>query len=113
MTTRPDLRPAAARIATLVEAVSDDDLTRPTPCANYTVGDLLDHVGGGAVAFRAAAVKQPLGPAPAGDASRLADDWRTRIPADVHAAAEAWLDDDAWKGMTAVGGVDLPGEIAA
>src|SRR4051794_780554 len=113
MTTRPDLRPAATRLGTIVEALNDADLTKPTPCEQYTVGDLLDHVAGGALAFKAAAVKKPLEGAAPGDASRLAPDWRTRIPADLRAAADAWLEEDAWEGMTAVGGVDLPGEIAA
>src|SRR4051794_36451193 len=113
MTTQLDLRPAADRMAGLVQHISDDDLAKPTPCENYTVGDLLDHVAGGALAFRAAAVKDPLGQAAPGDVARLAPDWRTRIPADVRAAAEAWQDKDAWEGMTAVGGIDLPGEVAA
>src|SRR5438874_5863413 len=109
MTTQLDLRPAAERMAGLVQHITDDDLTKPTPCEHYTVGDLLDHLAGGALAFRAAAVKEPLGGAPSADAARLAPDWRTRIPADLRAAAEAWQDDDAWEGMTAVGGIDLPG----
>ena len=100
-------------MAGLVLHITDDDLTKPTPCEAYTVGDLLNHVAGAALAFRAAAVKQPLGAPPPGDAAHLAPDWRTRVPADLRAAAEAWLDADAWLGMTAVGGVDLPGEVAA
>lgn len=34
-------------------------------------GDLLDHVGGFALAFKAAAIKQPLGGAPEADAPKL------------------------------------------
>jgi uncharacterized protein (TIGR03086 family) len=112
MTTRIDLRPAADRMARLVRAVPDDALTRPTPCAEYSVGDLLDHIGGAALAFRAAAVKQPLGAAGAGDAAHLPSDWRERIPRDLDALADAWDDPEAWEGMTAAGGVDLPGEVA-
>ena len=99
-------------MAGLVEAVPDDALTAPTPCADYTVGDLLDHIGGFALAFRAAAVKEPLDGAPAGDAANLDPDWRRRIPRDVRALADAWRDPEAWTGMTAAGGVDLPGEVA-
>ena len=112
MTTNPVLRPAAERMAGLVEALRDDDLAKATPCEHYTVGDLVDHVGGAALAFTAAAVKKPLEGAPSGDASRLGPDWRTRIPADVRALGQAWQDGDAWQGMTAAGGVDLPGEVA-
>ena len=58
-------------MAGLVEAVPDDALGRPTPCEQYTVGDLLDHVNGFALAFTAAAVKEPLDGAPAGVAANL------------------------------------------
>ena len=60
----PDLEPAAQRLARLVEGVPDEALGGPTPCARYRVADLLDHIGGLALAFAAAAVKQPLGGAP-------------------------------------------------
>ena len=112
MTTHVELEPAVRRMAKLVEAGPDDALDQPTPCERYRVGDLLDHIGGFALAFRAAAVKKPLGGAPSGDAANLGDDWRSRIPHDLLALAEAWSDPEAWTGMTAAGGVDLPGEVA-
>jgi uncharacterized protein (TIGR03086 family) len=110
-----DLEPAARRLGALVAAVPDDSLDRPTPCPDYRLGDLLEHIGGLAHAFRAAATKtgaELTGPPPAGDASRLPADWRTRIPEDLLAMAEAWRDPEAWTGMTQAGGVDLPGEVA-
>lgn len=107
-----DLGPAVERMADLIRAVPDDDLHAPTPCAEYSVGDLLDHIGGMALAFRAAAVKSPLEGGPSGDAANLGADWRSRIPRDLVALAEAWRDPDAWTGMTAAGGVDLPAETA-
>ncbi len=110
--TQIDMGPAVQRMVELVEAVPDDALEWPTPCERYTVGDLLDHVGGSAQAFRAAAVKQPLAGAAAGDVANLGDDWRSRIPADLRALAEAWRAPEAWTGMTAAGGVDLPGDVA-
>ena len=112
MSTHPDLTVAARRIAGLVDSVGDDALGRPTPCEGYTVGDLLDHIAGAVVAFTAAAVKQPLDGGPRGDAANLGDDWRTRIPQEVLGLADAWRTPDAWTGMTAAGGVDLPGDLA-
>lgn len=99
-------------MAALVEAVPDDALDRPTPCETYTVGDLLDHIGGFALAFAAAASKTPLEGGPAGDAANLAPDWRSRIPRDLEALATAWDEPEAWTGTTRVAGVDLPGEVA-
>jgi uncharacterized protein (TIGR03086 family) len=110
-----DLEPAAQRMARLVAEVPEGALTGPTPCGAYTVGDLLHHIGGTAVAFAHAAAKtQPEGGSqpPSGDASRLPDDWRSRIPHDLGALAGAWRDPEAWTGQTRVGGVDLPGEVA-
>ncbi len=112
MSTPPDLEPAARRMADLVAGVPDDALVRPTPCERYTVGDLLDHIGGAALAFAGAARKTPLEGGPSGDAANLAPDWRTRIPRDLLALADAWHEADAWTGMTRAGGVDLPGDVA-
>jgi uncharacterized protein (TIGR03086 family) len=99
-------------VAALVAGVTDEDLGRPTPCERYTVGDLLDHISGSARAFTAAAVKTPLDGAPPVDAANLAPDWRVEIPKQVMTLAGAWRDPEAWTGMTAAGGVDLPGEVA-
>jgi uncharacterized protein (TIGR03086 family) len=110
-----DLGPAAHRMGELIAAITDDRLAGPTPCPDYTLGDLLDHVGGLARAFAAAAAKVPLdggSPGPSGDAARLDADWRQRIPRDLDAMAAAWRDPAAWTGMTQAGGIDLPGEVA-
>ena len=107
-----DLHPAVERLAGLVEGLPDDALDLPTPCEAYTVAALLDHLAGTVVAFRAAAIKDPLPNGPSGDAHNLAPDWRTRIPRDARALADAWDDPAAWTGRTAAGGVELPGEVA-
>jgi uncharacterized protein (TIGR03086 family) len=112
MTPPLDLEPAARRMAGLVRDLPDGALDGPTPCEAYSVGDLLHHVHGSVLAFTAAAVKAPLDGGPAGDASLLAPDWRTTIPRDLEALVHAWRNPAAWEGMTAAGGVDLPGEVA-
>jgi len=109
-----DLMPAATTVGFLVQQVPDGRLGDPTPCPDYTVGDLVEHIGGLALAFTAAAHKA-TGPltssAPSPDASRLPTDWRSRIPADLVALAAAWRDPAGWTGMTQAGGVHLPGEV--
>ena len=110
-----DLEPATRRLAALVAAVPADALDGPTPCPEYTAGDLLDHIGGLALGFAAAARKdrtEITAQAPSGRASRLERDWRVDIPRRLDTLAQAWRDPDAWTGMTRVGGVDLPGEVA-
>jgi uncharacterized protein (TIGR03086 family) len=107
-----DLTPATDAVARVVAAVRDDQLDAPTPCEGTPVAALLDHLDGLSQAFTAAARKTPLDAGASADTSRLADGWRERIPARLAALARAWHDEDAWTGMTAAGGVDLPGEVA-
>jgi uncharacterized protein (TIGR03086 family) len=99
----------------LLAGVSDARLDARTPCPDYSLGDLVEHVGGLAVAFRSAAAKE-LGEftsqAPQPSAARLGADWRVEIPRRLDALAEAWRKPDAWSGMTQAGGVDLPGPVA-
>jgi uncharacterized protein (TIGR03086 family) len=109
-----DLTPAARRLCELVQHVDDDLLGAPTP-SGIPVAGMLDHVGGLAVAFTAAAAKDfgsvtATPPAPDGD--RLGTAWRAEIPRALTALAQAWTDPDAWQGMTQVVGVTLPGQIA-
>jgi uncharacterized protein (TIGR03086 family) len=110
-----DLGPATRRMADLISAIGAGQLEGPTPCPAYTLGDLLDHLSGLSLAFTVAATKA-VGPggsrAASGDASRLADDWRTRIPEQLAVLAEVWQSPDAWTGTTQAGGIDLPGEVA-
>jgi uncharacterized protein (TIGR03086 family) len=114
MTTAVDLGPGAKRLADLVARVSDDDLGKPTPCPAYTLGDLIAHVGDLALAFTAAArkaggpyVEQPR----PGDAARLAQGWRERMPADLQSLGSAWAEPGAWTGMTRIAGMDAPAEM--
>jgi uncharacterized protein (TIGR03086 family) len=114
MPTTVDLAPGAQRLADLVARVSDHDLGKPTPCPAYTLGDLIVHVGDLALAFAAAAqkaggphVEQP-GP---GDAARLAQGWRERIPADLQRLGTAWREPGAWAGVTRIAGMDAPADM--
>ena len=82
--------PATDMLGHLVEGVRDDQLTSPTPCAETSLGDLLDHVDGFLQAFTAAALKTafPDGAAPSptpldwaqigGNGSRLGWPWPDR-----------------------------------
>ncbi|SDW56465.1 TIGR03086 family protein [Amycolatopsis xylanica] len=110
-----DLGPTAQRMAELLAGVKDDQLGLPTPCPDYTLGDLIDHIDGLTLAFTFAATKEKLpvdGDPPLGDGSRLGEDWRERIDGRLTALAAAWRVESAWQGMTTAGGFDLPGEIA-
>ena len=111
-----NLGPAAGQLADLVARVGDGELASPTPCPAYEVGDLIEHIGTMALAFTAAANKDRspyVEMQPAGDASRLADDWRGRIPADLAVLARAWQQPGAWTGTTRIAGMNSPAGMVA
>ena len=59
-TTHPDLRPATGEVARVVGDVRDDQLGGTTPCPDYPVAALLDHLMGLCVAFTCAARKEQM-----------------------------------------------------
>ncbi|RLP92638.1 TIGR03086 family protein [Micromonospora sp. BL4] len=110
----PDFEPASRALTSLVLGVTDQQLTSPTPCAGWVVGDLLDHLVGLTIAFRMAAEKAPDG-APDGPGestmANLDPEWRTVLPAQLDQLAAAWRVPSAWTGDAAAGGVVLPAEV--
>ena len=97
-----------------MRGVRDDQLSGATPCPAYSVADLLDHIGGLAVAFACAARKDDRsGHAPSADGSRLEDGWRDRIAVALDELGEAWQDPSAYDGLTMAGPVEMPGDQAA
>jgi uncharacterized protein (TIGR03086 family) len=109
-----DLHPATRRITAVITSVTDDQLDLPTPCPGSSVGDLIDHVGTFAVRFREAARKEldgRDGPPPPPDRANLGSGWRERVAEDLESLADAWRDPAAWEGMTAAGGIEMPGEV--
>ena len=117
--TMPDLGPAAQQVRTLVSGITDDQLSSPSPCGTYTVGDLLDHFMGLTFAFKVAATKSTDevydGPPPSGpgnaSAANLHPEWRRRLPAQLDEMAVAWRAPSAWTGVAEAGGVTLPAEV--
>ncbi len=108
-----DLGAAADEVARVVAGIRDDQLGNPTPCEEMPVAAMLDHMLGLTSAFRRAAEKAPLQGAPSASADQLADDWRTRLPAQLSALAEAWRAPSAWEGMASAGGVEMPAPAMA
>ncbi|MFI1764800.1 TIGR03086 family metal-binding protein [Streptomyces sp. NPDC020800] len=110
-----DLGPQTRIVARLAEAVTDDQLSAPTPCPDLAARHLLGHVQGLSVAFRDAARKD-LGATtdtnPNAAVPDIGPGWREELAKALDELADAWRDPAAWTGMTRAGGVDLPGAIA-
>jgi uncharacterized protein (TIGR03086 family) len=111
-----DFGPATATMRRLVLGTSDEQLNDPTPCTEYTVGDLIHHIGGLTLAFTGAAHKQPVPGAEdggTGDASQLETGWRLLIARDLEVLADSWRNPAAYEGTTMAGPVEMSGAEAA
>ena len=111
-----DLNPACIRMIDLVAGVADDQLTDPTPCAEFTVADLIDHVHVVAQGSTRLARKE-LGERADSDtgdnptATDLGDDWRKRVGDHVRTLSEAWDDPTAWQGTTSADDLEMSNEL--
>jgi uncharacterized protein (TIGR03086 family) len=108
-----DLHPATREVARLLDGVTDDQLSAPSP-SDCDVATLLDHLMGLTMSFTRAAEKStPPGGSrpPLASAAHLDPDWRAKLPGQLDALADAWSKPSAWAGMTEVGGNTLPGEV--
>jgi uncharacterized protein (TIGR03086 family) len=108
-----DLKPAASEVSRVLDGVSDEQLSSPTPCTGTSVAAMLDHFMGLTTAFTRAARKTAAGSQPPhADGAHLDPDWRTVLPQQLGELAEAWRDPAAWEGMTEAGGQQLPAQAA-
>jgi uncharacterized protein (TIGR03086 family) len=112
-TTTFDMGPAADEVARVVASIRDDQLDAPTPCDGMPVAGLLDHLVGLTYAFRASAQKAPVAGQASASPDALVPDWRTRLPEQLSAMAEAWRSPTAWEGTAEAGGVTMPAPAMA
>ena len=110
-TTTPDMARQAAELARVVAAVRDDQLDAPTPCADFTVAALLDHVHGLALGLRLSAEKTPDEDPPYPSAEALPADWRSRVPRELDELVAAWRRPEAQEGTTRAGLAELPAPV--
>ncbi len=103
-----DFDPPVRQLRALLLGVDDDELTAPTPCADWTVAALLDHLMGLSYAFTQAARKRDDAPGvdgapPLPSAQHLSRHWRSRLPVVLEDLATAWRDPAAWTGTVGAG----------
>ncbi|WP_433301753.1 TIGR03086 family metal-binding protein [Actinoplanes sp. CA-030573] len=108
-----DFDPPVRRLRALLLGIDDDELRCPTPCPDWTVAALLDHLMALSLAFTQAARKRTDAPGtesapPRPSAQHLSRHWRSRLPVLLEDLATAWKDPAAWTGTSKVGGVEMP-----
>ncbi|MCP2342155.1 TIGR03086 family metal-binding protein [Actinomadura rupiterrae] len=96
---------AAEALAAVAGAINDDQLANKTPCTEYDVRALVNHLlfwgpslaGGG----RKESVPQPA--ASESEANLADDDWRGRLLALLDDITSSWAPPSAWEGETDMG----------
>ncbi|MGK5737438.1 TIGR03086 family metal-binding protein [Micromonospora sp. URMC 103] len=107
------LATAAAPTVAVVRGIADDQLALPTPCQDYSVRDLLNHLFQVVVNFQDLAVKRSVEWADKPDF--LTDAWRDRFEVETERLVTAWADPASLEGVspgmgmpqTTVGGMVL------
>ncbi|MCD0444130.1 TIGR03086 family metal-binding protein [Glycomyces sp. A-F 0318] len=109
-----DFKSTTERVAALLDHVEDERLSGATPCEEYTVAQLVNHMLGLCLAFTAAAEGErgPHNDAPPGvpDAT-LEPGWRPLLEERLRTLAEAWSRPSAWEGDATAGGVTFPAAV--
>jgi uncharacterized protein (TIGR03086 family) len=100
-----DLTPACDRMIEVVAGVASEQLAGPTCCTQYTVGDLIDHVG--LVALGATALARGSGELSNTNSAHLEPNWQAKVIQHVQALGKAWDDPAAWEGVGDMPGSDL------
>ncbi len=99
-----DLKPASEQMIELVSGDENEQIARPTPCTEYTVGDLIDHVDLVVQGATALALGTQL---PDTGYSHLKPDWRNVVILNLQSLGKAWEDPAAWEGVGNVPGSEL------
>ncbi|MER7013358.1 TIGR03086 family metal-binding protein [Saccharopolyspora sp. NPDC000359] len=96
---------ATTALAGVVEGITPDQLAAPTPCTEYAVRDLLNHLLFWGPSLEGAAHKEQVPPPAAAESDvDLPDDWKRQLTQLLDRMAQAWSTPDAWTGTTHMGG---------
>ena len=111
------VRAAAELAASALAAVGPDRWSAPTPCRDYDLRTLVDHLAWAAVLSRHAAVREPLEhdwstPAPPPFIAGLPETaWAAPLAVELRRAAEAWAAPEAWEGETVMAATPMPSGV--
>jgi uncharacterized protein (TIGR03086 family) len=105
---------AAASLVEIIRNVKPDQLDAPTPCAEYDVRKLINHLLFWGPSLEGAGRKQIVPPPGASDTEveLTGGDWAAELEAQLGRTAEAWSQPAAWQGTTRmVGPTELPASM--
>jgi uncharacterized protein (TIGR03086 family) len=93
----------------VVQGITEDQFPAATPCADYDVRTLLNHLFQMVVSFRSLARREPMDMSTTPD--YLTGDWRARFQAEADQTVQAWSEPSALEGVSA--GMGLPQPVIA
>ncbi len=96
---------AAGPMLAVVRDLSAKRLDAPTPCADYDVGRLINHLLFWGPSLQAAARKEAVAPPAADeqDVNLTEGEWKDQLEAQTNLIVAAWSEPAAWKGHTGMG----------
>lgn len=105
---------AAPPLLEIIRNIKPDQLGAPTPCAEFDVRTLVNHLLFWGPSLVGAAGKEEVAP-PAEEEAALdltGGDWAAALSAHVDRVVAAWGEPAAWEGVTTMGGpTELPAEL--
>ncbi|GLY70750.1 TIGR03086 family metal-binding protein [Amycolatopsis taiwanensis] len=105
---------AATSLREIIRNIKPEQLGAQTPCTEYDVRKLVNHLLYWVPSLEGAARKETVHP-PAQAESELdltTGDWAAALEAGVERTATAWSEPDAWEGVTHMGGpTELPASL--
>jgi uncharacterized protein (TIGR03086 family) len=107
------LTTAAATFVEIVDNIEPYQLDAPTPCAEYDVRALVNHLLFWGPSLVGAATKETV-PPPEKAVDVTQTDWSTALKDHADRMVDAWRDPAAWDGTTHMGGpMELPAALVA
>jgi uncharacterized protein (TIGR03086 family) len=97
---------AATPMVEIIRNVKPDQWQAPTPCTEYDVRGLVNHLLFWGPVLEGAARRESVSPAAATeqDVDLTDGDWQAHLTAQVDGFVDAWGDPSAWEGTTTMGG---------
>jgi len=93
----------AAPMRAVLRGITDDQLAAPTPCAEFDVRTLLDHLLTWGPTLVGSAYGRAVPPA-----SGAFGDWRDGLDRQLDAVIAGWSRPEAWLGTTSMATIELP-----
>jgi uncharacterized protein (TIGR03086 family) len=112
MQPNPLVANAATETANAVRGVKADKLGAPTPCRDWDVRTLTNHLLQVICALNAAGSGEAL-PDEWWQRDLMSDDWAARFDDEARRAIAAWADPAAWQGAVSMGSTEMPATLVA